>query len=358
MLHVRLRPRVERERVGDRHRGCALRGETVGPDPLSASRLRRIGVGQIEREHPLGEVARRVFRPVLRAGGLGGAVDHRQVVPVALHRPDFVAVVVERLLGVGPHAGVHEHRDVPDIDDAAPYVVVVVALVVVAALRSEKPSRRIAHEAHFGLGIPRGRGYAAPQVAAHLRRSGFGRKAVQRIRGLADQRVEPHRFERPVGVVARDDGVSEFSARGVGQAVEREIGHLPAAHRMAVIPDQFAGVVQPGSGVGEVDDVAVADVGAGDELAHFPDAFVAEQRECAVRGVVQDLEVVVDLPGRRAPVGGAFLAGPVLLDVVEEQVHGLDRLGHGPVEPLLVLLHQQEAQDHVRIAPRGPVVEH
>ena len=113
----------------------------------------RIGPCYVGRERSAFGIGFHVARLVLRPELLGCAVDHRQIVIVALHRPDLVAVFAECLTGIGAHAGIDHHRHIVEGQDKGAHIVVVVTLVVESALGRQK-GIAAAHIAKLGLRVP------------------------------------------------------------------------------------------------------------------------------------------------------------------------------------------------------------
>ena len=188
---------------------------------------------------------------------LCNTVNHWQIVIIALHRPDGIAVFTESFAGVSAHAGIYHYRNVIKAQDKGAYIVVVMTFVVKATFGCQKVAI-VADVAELGLRIPyKISGREARFLCLH-------------------QRFYPQHFESVVkvhpraGKLGRISFIALGSHRFHGVAVYR---HSVAINQRCVYLDSAC------RSVCKVGYPLVADIRIGDIFAHTFDLGVIEERD-------------------------------------------------------------------------------
>ena len=140
--------------------------------------------------------------------------------------------------------------------------------------------------------------------------------------------------------------------------IGRKGHHLRTADSFAIAMDHTGIATTLGGGIGEVHHPSVADIGTGNVLAHVTDLGFLEDIEAAAGSVGKDLKIVVHLAGRMPPVGRTFLAGTVVLRIINEFFGRCDGFLHAFSPAFGIGFHQQKTGEGVEIAPGVPVVDH
>lgn len=96
-------------------------------------------------------------QPVQVDGSGNGAhtVDQRQIVIVALHRPDRIAFGTECLAGICTDSGIDKDRHRIQVQGERSYIVVIMAFIIIAAFSCHEKAVLVGHIAKFGFRIPR-----------------------------------------------------------------------------------------------------------------------------------------------------------------------------------------------------------